>query len=133
MIPGILSHAELSEGLRKLTGKALTDEHLRQIIEIFDKNGDGEIQYREFCDIFEEYDRAEESAGRVLSDLRDQLMAYGGHETGDELRKTFREFDKNRDGKLSADEFRSVFPLFFCVFQQENAEIAPFFVDFTKK
>ena len=28
---------------------------------------------------------------------------------------------------------RSVFPLFFCDFQEENAEIAPFFVHFTKK
>jgi len=28
---------------------------------------------------------------------------------------------------------RSVFPLFFCDLQEENAEIAPFFVHFTKK
>ena len=35
--------------------------------------------------------------------------------------------------KLSALETQVGFPLFFCDFQSENAEIAPFFVNFNKK
>jgi Ca2+-binding EF-hand superfamily protein len=103
---GVLSHDELSTGLRELTGRGLTDDHLREIIKVFDKNGDGEIQYREFCDIFEAFDRAESTTKDVLFNLRSQLRTYS-NQSDDELRRVFRGFDVNRDGKLSRTEFQS--------------------------
>ena len=67
---GALSHDELKAGLRDLTGRHLSDEWLRSVIELFDANGVGEIQYREFCDVFDAYDCAESTANDILSKIR---------------------------------------------------------------
>jgi len=53
----------------------------------------------------------------------DELESSGGFDPGASLIKNF---DLNDDGKVG-------FPLFFCDFQSENAEIAPFFVHLNKK
>ena len=102
---GVLSERELASGIRELTGRGLPDDNLQSIIDLFDRNGDNAIDYREFCDIFEQFDRSQSTTNNVLHELRASLREYG-HTDDAALRRAFEQFDANGDGVLTKDEFQ---------------------------
>lgn len=84
---GTISSRELGN-LMKSLGQSPTEAELRDLVNEIDINGDGEIDFHEFCN----------------------LMTKQAHEddADEELREAFKIFDKDEDGFISPAELRFV-------------------------
>ncbi|KAH8310708.1 hypothetical protein KR044_002652, partial [Drosophila immigrans] len=84
---GMISTRELGN-LMKSLGQNPTEAELRDLVNEIDLNGDGEIDFTEFC----------------------TLMSKQSHEgdADEELREAFKIFDKDEDGFISPAELRFV-------------------------
>lgn len=84
---GMISTRELGN-LMKSLGQNPTEAELRDLVNEIDINGDGEIDFNEFCN----------------------LMSKQSHEgdADEELREAFKIFDKDEDGFISPAELRFV-------------------------
>lgn len=102
---GVLTTTEFKRGLRNLTQRNLTKANIEAIFELIDEKGDNTVDYREFCDLFDMHDDAEATASELKRELRRRLRTHGGH-SDKHLVSVFQEFDTNRDGFLSAQEFQ---------------------------
>jgi calcium-dependent protein kinase len=85
---GRLTYLELKEGFEKIIGDKFTTEmEMYQIMSLVDQDKDGYIEYEEFL--------------RVTLN-RNTLISE------ENLKNAFNMFDNNKDGKLSAEELRTI-------------------------
>jgi calmodulin len=96
---GILDAQELKIGIQQLFGGQVSNETLRQLFAVVDADGDTEISWEEFAAVLKRANAATQLAKEVRRLLSEQM-----HNEGLDLRITFQQFDKNRDGVLSASE-----------------------------
>lgn len=92
---GFITRQELRDSLRGIR-IFLSEEELDEIVVRSDGNGDGLIDFDEFCKLLED------SSMGVGSDNQDEGDVEGG------LKEAFDVFDKDKDGLISVEELGSV-------------------------
>ena len=100
---GSITHQEFRDGLRGL-GIDLPNTQIREIIAVFDEDGDGEIEYREFI---REFGAKPEELESTLARLQSKLVAVDADFTAADLTSAFAALDFDGDGSITHDEFRS--------------------------
>jgi Ca2+-binding EF-hand superfamily protein len=99
---GVLTKAELWEGITALTGKKINRSRLKDLMSIMDADDDGEISLDEFVKIFRAQATAASVAKRVAHRLKQQLNMRGK-----DLNEAFAKFDTDGDKVLSRAELVS--------------------------
>jgi len=123
---GTISEKELGTVMRAL-GLNPTEEELTQMVREVDIDGNGEVDFDEFCEMMvkrmEDTDGDEEilEAFQVIdrdgdgfiteSDLRDLLANLGEKVTDEEVLDMIKEVDMDGDGKISFPEFVAMFDM----------------------
>ncbi|KAL7093477.1 hypothetical protein ACP275_11G042700 [Erythranthe tilingii] len=87
---GYITKHELTESLKKI-GIEAGESDVADMVQRVDSNGDGLIDFDEFCVLFDSF-KDDDEQGQVKV-----------HEDGD-LREAFDVFDENRDGLISVEE-----------------------------
>lgn len=98
---GFITKTELVESLRNLR-LMVTDMEAEEMVAKVDANGDGLIEFDEFCMLYE---------GMMGGDRQEKGGAGdgeggggGGADEGDDLKDAFDVFDKDKDGLISVEE-----------------------------
>jgi len=123
---GTISEKELGTVMRAL-GLNPTDDELTQMVKEVDIDGNGEVDFEEFCTMMvrrmEDTDGDEEilEAFQVIdrdgdgfiteSDLKDLLANLGDKVTEEEISDMIKEVDLDGDGKVSFVEFLAMFDM----------------------
>jgi len=123
---GTISEKELGTVMRAL-GLNPTDDELTQMVKEVDIDGNGEVDFEEFCTMMvrrmEDTDGDEEilEAFQVIdrdgdgfiteSDLKDLLANLGDKVTEEEISDMIKEVDLDGDGKISFVEFLAMFDM----------------------
>eukprot|EP01052_Picozoa_sp_SAG31_P004618 SAG31_NODE_193_length_20735_cov_15.125509_2_plen_5371_part_00 len=100
---GSITHEEFRDGLRTL-GIDLPNSQIRELIAVFDEDGDGNIEYREFV---REFGAKPEDLLRTLTKLQSKLVAVDADFTEEDLTTAFSALDFDGDGSITHDEFRA--------------------------
>ena len=87
----------LKAGMEKLLGSYWTEGELQYLINQYDQDGDGNIDFSEFAMI---------ARSHMNRNIRDGKM--NDTYSKEEIREAFRFFDKDRNGFASAAEIRNV-------------------------
>lgn len=99
---GFITKKELRESLKNLR-LMVTDMEAEEMVAKVDANGDGLIEFDEFCMLYEAMMGAdrEEKGG-----AGDREVGGGGvgADEGDDLKEAFDVFDKDKDGLISVEE-----------------------------
>ena len=115
---GYLSRAEFKRAFAEMGLNAPRHE-LQKLISHLDKNGDGEIDYKEFINAVKKlhkrgnaYDDALDTAnlgvvGILASKLR-EIIDESAHDAKS-LKRLFLEFDEDQNGTISTNEFQKIF------------------------
>jgi Ca2+-binding EF-hand superfamily protein len=111
---GYISHYKFKFTLQQKLAKELVEDDLTEIVEVFDPNDNGTVNYEDFI-LFCKTGKVPKTAkGRkkrtFSSDLEDSeevnaLKSLFSKMDADELSETFNDFDIKQDGKLSKREF----------------------------
>eukprot|EP01043_Picozoa_sp_COSAG02_P000571 COSAG02_NODE_10_length_59045_cov_19.973365_20_plen_1091_part_00 len=96
---GSLSSAEFREGLHSLTGTVLTKHQVKLLMSELDNDGNGRVDYEELLAAVTRAADARRLARSVTEQLRQRIRL-----NRQSLMDTFRDFDTNGDGVLSARE-----------------------------
>jgi len=123
---GTISEKELGTVMRAL-GLNPTEEELTQMVQEVDTDGNGEVDFDEFCSMMirrmEDEDGDEEilEAFQVIdrdgdgfiseADLKDLMTNLGEKVTEEELKDMIREVDLDNDGHVSFAEFVAMFDM----------------------
>jgi len=123
---GTISEKELGTVMRAL-GLNPTEEELTQMVQEVDTDGNGEVDFDEFCSMMirrmEDEDGDEEilEAFQVIdrdgdgfiseADLKDLMTNLGEKVTEEELKDMIREVDLDNDGQVSFAEFVAMFDM----------------------
>jgi len=123
---GTISEKELGTVMRAL-GLNPTEEELTQMVKEVDQDGNGEVDFDEFCAMMirrmEDEDGDEEilEAFQVIdrdgdgfiteADLKDLLATLGEKVTEEEIADMIKEVDMDGDGKVSYEEFVAMFDM----------------------
>ncbi|XP_021899249.1 calmodulin-like protein 2 [Carica papaya] len=91
---GFITKQELRESMKSMR-MSMTETEVEEMVSKLDSNGDGLIDFEEFCLVYDDGSHGEMGE------------EGGGEETG-ELKEAFDVFDKDRDGLISVDELGSV-------------------------
>jgi calcium-binding protein CML len=99
---GHLDTQEFAKFIRERLEMDISEAKLARLMRLIDENGDGVIDYREFVKTFTVFDSGNTQwQQEVLQRLYSTLL-----KNKTQLRKAFKLFDVNCDGKISAEEFR---------------------------
>lgn len=116
---GIISIEELKAGLRNF-GSQLAESDVQMLIEAVDANGKGSLDYGEFLAVSLHLQRVanDEHLRKAFSyfdkdgnsfiepdELRESLVEDGADDCSDLANEIFQEVDKDKDGKISYEEF----------------------------
>lgn len=96
---GFITKQELRESLKNIR-IFMTDRDLEEMVVKVDSNGDGLIDFDEFCLLCESLisrDAAGQSSGKGGGEEEEE-------EEGEELKEAFDVFDKDKDGLISVEE-----------------------------
>jgi len=123
---GSIGTKELGTVMKTL-GLNPTDEELQQMVAEVDTDGNGEIDFDEFCAMMVKKMEDDNSDEEILecfhvldrdgdgfiseSDLRDLLTTMGEKITDEELTDMIREVDADGDGQVSYEEFVAMFDM----------------------
>ncbi|KAL7598967.1 hypothetical protein Lser_V15G23944 [Lactuca serriola] len=91
---GFITKQELSDSLKNI-GISTNEKDVLEMVQRVDVNGDGLIDFDEFCQLFESMMSREDEEGDKVDD--------GDHEDGD-LREAFDVFDGDKNGLISVEE-----------------------------
>jgi Ca2+-binding EF-hand superfamily protein len=95
---GFITKEELRESLRNIR-IFMTEKEAEEMVAKVDANGDGLIEFDEFCMLYESM--AGEEAGEGGGGGKEEGGGRGGEE---ELKEAFDVFDKDRDGLITVEE-----------------------------
>ena len=118
---GLISSDEINSLLFAI-GRNQTDEETKKFVSEFDKDGNGEIDIKEFCTFIEEVENVprskqeeiveafkvfdlDENGYVSLDEFKTILLKFSGEFTEKEVSEIFNLADSNGDGKLSYAEF----------------------------
>ncbi|CAH0721842.1 unnamed protein product, partial [Brenthis ino] len=92
----------------EMLGHELDDDTLTEIIQEYDQNATGELEFRSFCSLASRFLTEEVDAEAMLAELREAFRLYdregNGYITTDVLKEIFKELDNT----LSADELEAM-------------------------
>ncbi|KAG6546519.1 hypothetical protein Mapa_012068 [Marchantia paleacea] len=91
--------ADLQRFMGRL-GFDISEDEAVDMLQTVDKNGDGKVEFDEFCLLYQTLDDGRSASCSRLQELVD--------EEDDTLQEAFRVFDKNGDGFITADELQAV-------------------------
>lgn len=94
---GFITKQELSESLKNI-GISTSERDVLEMVQRVDVNGDGLIDFDEFCELFESMMSGEDEKGGKVGDKNDV-----DHEDGD-LKDAFDVFDGDKNGLISVEE-----------------------------
>ncbi|KAI7724872.1 hypothetical protein M8C21_011019 [Ambrosia artemisiifolia] len=95
---GFITKQELSDSLKNI-GISTSERDVLEMVQRVDVNGDGLIDFDEFCELFEMMMRGEDEDGKKIDGGDGNL----DHEDGD-LRDAFNVFDGDKNGLISVEE-----------------------------
>ncbi|GMH20559.1 hypothetical protein Nepgr_022400 [Nepenthes gracilis] len=101
---GFVTRQELRESLKNM-GVFMDEREVEDLVEDLDVNGDGLVDFDEFCDLFESKKAGEEAGKQGFG------TEEGGGVDGDEeedLKGAFDVFDGDGDGLITGEELSSV-------------------------
>ncbi|KAG6599380.1 Calmodulin-like protein 4, partial [Cucurbita argyrosperma subsp. sororia] len=93
---GFITKKELMESLKNMS-MMITEREAEEMVKGVDENGDGLIDFEEFCVLGEKLVMGFEEKQRRVEDEDED-------EDEDELREAFGVFDKDKDGMISVEE-----------------------------
>ncbi|KAL8247955.1 hypothetical protein R6Q59_009171 [Mikania micrantha] len=97
---GFITKQELSDSLRNI-GISTSERDVLEMVQKVDVNGDGLIDFDEFCELFESMMSREDEDGGKIDDGDGDVNL--DHEDGD-LKDAFDVFDGDRNGLISVEE-----------------------------
>lgn len=104
---GVISLQEFGTALKQLGFVYLEDHEVKSLSKFADENGDGLINYNEFCDFIDEkreigdmQDTEIIELANVLKNCLENMVGIGS------LNGLWDKLDKNKDDKISTIEFR---------------------------
>ncbi|KAF3453740.1 hypothetical protein FNV43_RR04181 [Rhamnella rubrinervis] len=103
---GFITKQELRESLKNIR-IFMTDTEVEEMVLKVDSNGDGLIDFEEFCLLCEALIGTKGGSGGE-SGGKDGKGSYSGADDEEELKEAFDVFDKDKDGLISVDELALV-------------------------
>ncbi|XVE71493.1 hypothetical protein DITRI_Ditri10aG0154800 [Diplodiscus trichospermus] len=103
---GFITKQELRESLKNIR-LFMTEKEVEEIVMKVDANGDGLIDFDEFCTLCQAMDGHSEEGVRRGSEDGNGIHVEEGDIEGD-LKEAFDVFDKDKDGLISVEELGSV-------------------------
>ncbi|XVE63688.1 hypothetical protein DITRI_Ditri07aG0040000 [Diplodiscus trichospermus] len=101
---GFITKQELRESLKNIR-LFITEKEVEEMVVKVDANGDGLIDFDEFCILYQAMD-GDDKEGERRGDHGNGVVEEGDGEG--ELKEAFDVFDKNKDGLISVEELGSV-------------------------
>ncbi|KVH93817.1 calmodulin-like protein 3 [Cynara cardunculus var. scolymus] len=99
---GFITKQELSDSLKNI-GISTSERDVLEMVQKVDVNGDGLIDFDEFCELFESMMSREDQGGSKIDGGVENL----DHEDGD-LKDAFDVFDGDKNGLISVEELGKV-------------------------
>ena len=102
---GRVSKKEFSRGLAKL-GLDLSEVEARRLVNRFDVDGDGQLDYQDFVEFAEDGRKRHDSTSAIVPKFRKEMqhLAEGRDGSVDPWR-VFRELDRSRSGRVNKQDF----------------------------
>lgn len=91
---GYITNEELRESLKNV-GMVMTEKDIQEMVEKLDRNGDGLLDFNEFCDLFESI---------VSREGGEDGKGEGGEEEEVDLKEAFDVFDGDKNGLITVEE-----------------------------
>lgn len=99
---GKIDRTEFANFLEKKLGMSLSEDKIGRLLRVLDIDGNGTIEYQEFVEAFKIFDSGNKAWQKeVIQTLYATLL-----KNRTQLRRAFKLFDVDGDGKVSAEEFR---------------------------
>merc|ERR1712029_657236 len=115
---GTITGEELGKYIGKL-GEKFSEQEIQALIQIFDANGDGKLNYEEFLEMmtlteekamikaFKMYDKDGDNS-ISYDDVKQSMTILGEKHQGRRMSQMIKEADTDGDGKISLEEFKAV-------------------------
>ncbi|KRX07671.1 Protein kinase-like domain [Pseudocohnilembus persalinus] len=115
---GFLDQQEFSSFLKKID-PSLTESEAINVFQKVDVSGDGQISFKEFQQLFNEYDFSElgDLASNLINELREIIISYKLN-----LSDIFKNFDKDKQGTLDILEFEHLLRIIAPGLKQEDVK-----------
>lgn len=130
---GYITNEELRESLKNV-GMVMTEKDIKEMVEKLDRNGDGLLDFNEFCDLFESIvsrEGGEDGKGEEEEvDLKEAFDVFDGDKNGlitveelglilsslglkegkkmEDCKEMIRKVDMDGDGMVNFDEFKKM-------------------------
>lgn len=104
---GLIAKQELRDSLKNLR-LSVTDKEVEEMVVKVDANGDGSIDFDEFCMLYEAMLGQKQRGGASGRDGKDGAVDQEEDDEEEDLKEAFDVFDKDKDGLISVEELGSV-------------------------
>jgi Ca2+-binding EF-hand superfamily protein len=132
---GTINRAEFTQVLTELGFSHLTETEVLEVLDHFDKDGNGEVDWKEFVAMVEGADKLDATT-EARAALRAYMLAevfkveHGSDVKEEQLKAVFGAFDKDQDGTIEIEEFRQAATALGFTPSSEELELAVKVFDF---
>jgi Ca2+-binding EF-hand superfamily protein len=132
---GTINRAEFTQVLTELGFSHLTETEVLEVLDHFDKDGNGEVDWKEFVAMVEGADKLDATT-EARAALRAYMLAevfkveHGSDVKEEQLKAVFEAFDKDQDGTIEIEEFRQAATALGFTPSSEELELAVKVFDF---